>query len=95
MYMFVYIFSPYSTIFQLYDGVKFLLVEERTQIYYTVWKNHQPSTSKLTNFLTQSHRSEQDSNREVSWYETDVLTTQPRGPLLVSCKTSDYRTNFS
>jgi hypothetical protein len=40
-------------------------VEERTQIHYTIHlgRDHRPSASKLTNFLTQSHRSEQDSNR--------------------------------
>jgi hypothetical protein len=36
--MFVYIFSPCSTIFQLYDGVQFLLVEENPDILYSVEK---------------------------------------------------------
>jgi hypothetical protein len=47
---------------QLYDGRQLLLVEEITQIHYTIHlgRDHRPSASKLTNFLTQSHRSEQD-----------------------------------
>jgi hypothetical protein len=50
---------------QLYDGGHFLLVEESTQIYYTKYlgRDHRASASKLTNFLTQSHRYEQDSNQ--------------------------------
>jgi hypothetical protein len=55
IYLCAYHFSPYSTIFQSYDGGHFLLVEERI-------RDHRSSASKLTNFLTQSHRSEQDSN---------------------------------
>jgi hypothetical protein len=57
--------SPYSTIVQLYDGGQLLLAVERTQIQYTMnlGRDHRPSASKLTNFLKQSHRSEQDSNR--------------------------------
>jgi hypothetical protein len=45
--------------FQLYDGGQLLLVEERTQICYTMYlgRDHRPSTSKLTNILTQSHQS--------------------------------------
>jgi hypothetical protein len=41
------------------------MVEERTQVHYTMHlgRDHRPSASKLTNFLTQSQRSEQDSNR--------------------------------
>ena len=63
--LFVCNFAPFSSIFQLYDGGQFLLVEERTQIHYTMYlgTDHRPSASKLTNFLTQSHRYEQDSNR--------------------------------
>jgi hypothetical protein len=51
-------FSPYSTIFPLFDGDQgfFLLVEEGTQIHYTMYlgRDHRPSASKLTNFPTQS-----------------------------------------
>ena len=46
--MFVYNFSPYSKIFQLYDGVQFLLVGVRNQIQYAVWTDQRPSTSFLT-----------------------------------------------
>jgi hypothetical protein len=62
---FVCHFSPYSTIVQFYDSGKFLLVEYRTQMHYTMYleRDHRPSAIKLTNFLTQSHRYEQDSNR--------------------------------
>jgi hypothetical protein len=65
MFKFVYHFSPHSTIFQLYDGDQFLVVEEKTQIHYKMYlrRDHRPSASQLTNFLTQSHRYEQDSNR--------------------------------
>jgi hypothetical protein len=51
--------------FLLYDGGQVLLMDERAQIHYTMHlrRDHRPSASKLTNFLTQSHRSEQDSNR--------------------------------
>jgi hypothetical protein len=61
---FVFHFLPYSTIFQLYDGDQFLLVEERTQMHYTMYlgRDHRPSESKLTTVLTQSNRYEQDSN---------------------------------
>jgi hypothetical protein len=61
----VYNISPYSTIFQLYDGGQLLLVEERTLIHYTVHlgREHRPSASNLTNFLTHSHLSKQDLNR--------------------------------
>jgi hypothetical protein len=55
--------------------------EPRYIIQY-LWRDHRPSTSKLTNFLTQSHRYEQDSNRrglEVKCLV--VLTTRPRRPL--------------
>jgi hypothetical protein len=47
-------FLPYSVIFQLYDGGQFLLAEERTQIYCTMYlgRDHRPSVIKLTNFLT-------------------------------------------
>jgi hypothetical protein len=57
-------FSPHSTFFQLYDCGQFLLVEERTQMDYTLYlgRNHRPSSGKLTNFLAQSHQSEQDLN---------------------------------
>jgi hypothetical protein len=59
----VWNFSPYSTIFQSYDGGQLLLVDERAQLHCTMYlgRDHRPSASKLTNFLTQSHRSEQDS----------------------------------
>ena len=52
-------------LFKLYDGGQFLLVEERTQIHYTMYlgRHQRPSASKLTNFLTQSRRYERDSNR--------------------------------
>jgi hypothetical protein len=58
-------FSAYSTIFHLYDVGQSLLVVERTQIHYTMYlgKDHWPSARKLTNFLTQSHRSDQDLNQ--------------------------------
>jgi hypothetical protein len=42
--IFVCHFSPYSTIFQLYDGGQFLLVEERTQIHNTVYLGERPPT---------------------------------------------------
>jgi hypothetical protein len=60
--LFVYHFSQYSTIFQLYDGGQYLLVEERTQLHYTMYlgRDHRPSASKLTNFLTHSHRFKHD-----------------------------------
>jgi hypothetical protein len=60
----VYHFSPYWKTFHLYDGGQCLLVEEKTQICYTMYlgRDHRPSASKLTNFLTQTHRYEQDSN---------------------------------
>jgi hypothetical protein len=50
---------------QLYDGGHFLLVEERTHVHYIMYlgRDLRPSTSKLTNFLTHSDPSEQDSNR--------------------------------
>jgi hypothetical protein len=42
-------------IFQLHDGGKILLVEDRTHIHYTMYLGRdtdRPSASKLTNFLT-------------------------------------------
>jgi hypothetical protein len=48
----------------LIDGGQFSLVEERTPIHCMMYlgRDHRPSAGKLTNCLTQSHRSEQDSN---------------------------------
>jgi hypothetical protein len=64
-YVFVCNFLPCSTIFHLYDGGQFLLVEERTLIHYTMYlcRDHRPSANKIANFLTRSHPYEQDSNR--------------------------------
>jgi hypothetical protein len=48
------------------DGGQFLLVKERTQIHINTMylgRDHWTSESKLTNFLTQSHRYKQDSNQ--------------------------------
>jgi hypothetical protein len=47
------------------DGGQFLFVEEWTQIHYTMFLgiDHRLAESKLPNFLIQSHRYEQDSNR--------------------------------
>jgi hypothetical protein len=58
------LYTVRGTHVHLYDGGQFLLVEERTQIHYTMYlrRDHQPSAIKLTNFLAQSHWSEQDSN---------------------------------
>jgi hypothetical protein len=70
-HFFKFFFLPYSTIYHLYDGGQFLLVEERTQIHYTMYlgRDHRPSTSKLTNFLKQSHWYVQDSN----WHGLEVI----------------------
>jgi hypothetical protein len=35
-------------------------------------RDHRPSASNLTNFLTQSHRSEQDSNRRHSYWDFPI-----------------------
>ena len=47
--VFVCNFAPYSTIFQLYDGGHFLLVEERSQMHYTMQlgRYHRPSTLQV------------------------------------------------
>jgi hypothetical protein len=54
---------PYSIIFQLCDGGQFSLVEERSQIHSTMYlgRDHLPSASKLTNFLTHRDRLKRDS----------------------------------
>jgi hypothetical protein len=49
MYLFCH-FSPYSTIFQLYDGGQSLLVEERTQIHYITDKLSHTVTSVQAGF---------------------------------------------
>jgi hypothetical protein len=50
--------------------VSHLLVEERTSIHYIMYlgRDHRPSASKLTNFLTQSHR----YGRESNWRRLEV-----------------------
>jgi hypothetical protein len=49
----VYHFSSYTTIVQLYDGGHFLLVEERTQIHYTMYlRERSPTFRKLTDKLS-------------------------------------------
>jgi hypothetical protein len=68
-----------------YDGGQLLLVEEKTQIYYTMlWE--ETTVLPQVNWQTVSHSHVGPSRiwtdagwrGEVSWYEIDVLTTWPR-----------------
>jgi hypothetical protein len=62
---FLLLISHVTQCLWLYDGGQFLLLEDRTQIHYTIYlgRDHRPPLSKMTNFLIHSDRYKQDSNR--------------------------------